>query len=455
MNEPVPFSRSAFPRDFVWGTATASYQIEGAVAEDGRGPSVWDTFAHTPGRVVDASSGDVACDHYHRWQSDLDLMASLGVGGYRFSIAWPRVLPRGRGAVERRGLDFYDRLLDGLLARGIQAYPTLFHWDLPQALQDEGGWQERSTAEAFAEYAGTLGERLGDRVATWWTLNEPVVHTLLGHALGTHAPGLTLLTDVFRVVHHQLLGHGWAVQALRAAGVGAPIGLVNNIAPAEPADPSSPADVAAARLLDGVYNRSYLDPVLRGHHPDDVVEALGVDTKCVRAGDLADIATPIDVLGVNYYFPNTVRASGPENPLGFELVPHSLTEASTQLGWPVLPDRLTTLLVDLAQTYGDVLPPIMVTESGCAVADEVAADGTVRDPFRIDYLDRHIRAVHAAIEAGVDVRGYFVWSFMDNFEWAEGLVPRFGLVHVDYETQRRTPKESFDWFRQLIRGTVP
>jgi beta-glucosidase len=447
-DQPFP----AFPEGFAWGTATASYQIEGAWDEDGKGMSTWDTFVRQPGKVLDGQTGDVACDHYHRWESDLDLMVELGVNAYRFSVAWPRVQPTGAGAVEPRGLEFYDRLVDGMLARGIAPYLTLYHWDLPQVLEDDGGWLDRGTAERFADYAGIVGERLGDRVAAWITLNEPFVNSSFGYSFGVHAPGRFLGLAVWPVVHHLLLGHGLAVQALRAAGVRGPVGITNNLSPVYAQDPDSEADRVAAQRLDAYYNRQFMDPVLLGTQPvDPAVAYPGSDLDVVRDGDAATIATPVDFVGVNYYNPQAVKAGGPDNPMGFELVPITGVPR-TGFDWPVVPEAFTDLLVDLKARYGDALPPVYVTENGTSVPDEVGADGRVRDGFRVAYLDRHLRAVAAAMAAGVDVRGYFCWSFLDNFEWAEGYYQRFGLVHVDFATQQRTPKDSFAWYRQVARG---
>jgi beta-glucosidase len=446
--DPFP----AFPDGFVWGTATAAYQIEGAWDEDGRGPSIWDTFVRSPGKVLGGQTGDVACDHYHRWESDLDLMVELGVNAYRLSVSWPRVLPAGAGAVEPRGLAFYDRLVDGLLARGIAPYVTLYHWDLPQLLEDDGGWLNRQTAERFGEYAGVVGERLGDRAAAWITLNEPFVTSSFGYSFGVHAPGRFLGLAVWPVVHHLLLGHGLAVQALRAAGVRGPIGITDNLSPVGAQDPDSAADVAAAARLDTYYNRQFLDPILLGTQPGDPADLYpGSDLSVVRDGDAAIIATPIDILGVNFYNPQLAKAGGPDNPMGFELVPITGVPR-TGFDWPVVPEALTELLVGLRERYGDALPPIYVTENGTSVPDELGADGRVRDPFRWAYLDRHVRAVHAAITAGADVRGYFCWSLLDNFEWAEGFEQRFGLVYVDFATQQRITKDSFAWYRQVVRG---
>ncbi len=425
-----------FPPGFLFGTATAAYQIEGAVAEDGRGPSIWDTFSHTPGTTRDGDTGDVACDSYHRSAEDVALMAGLGTQAYRFSISWSRVQPTGSGPVNPAGLDHYSRLVDELLAAGIAPAATLFHWDLPQALQDAGGWRSRDTAERFAEYAAAVAGTLGDRVAMWITLNEPVVHTFNGHVEGSHAPGLQLGFDALAVAHHQLLAHGLAVPALRAASA-APVGITNNYSPA---DPATPADADAAAGVDVLYNRLFTDPVLLGRYP--------VDVPGVAGGDLAAIAAPVDFLGVNYYFPQQVRAD-PAAALGFTSVP-APGEPRTAFDWPVLPDGLRRTLLDLRSAYGDALPPVHVTENGMAHDDTVGPDGTVDDPARVSYLDGHLRAVRAAIDAGVDVRGYFCWSLLDNFEWAEGFSKRFGLVHVDFATLARTPKTSYGWYRDLI-----
>ncbi len=437
-----------FPADFAWGVATSAYQIEGAVAEDDRGESVWDVFCRKPGAVRDGHTGDVAADHYHRWATDIGLMAELGLTAYRFSIAWPRVQPDGKGPAHEPGLDFYDRLTDALLARGITPVPTLFHWDLPQPLQDEdGGWLARDTAHRFADYAGLAAERLADRIGLWITLNEPFVVMAFGYALGIHAPGQALMLGALPAAHHQLLGHGLAASALRAAGA-RQVAITNNYSPAWPAT-DDPADVAAARAYDAMHNRMFADPLLLGRYPD--LSALGVGEDgpdCVLDGDLAVISAPLDALGVNYYNPTRLSAL-PDSPLPFRMEPIPGYPV-TAFGWPVIPAGLTEVLTLLRDRYGDRLPPVHITENGCSVADEIAADGTVDDQPRIRYLDGHLRAVHAAITAGVDVRGYFCWSLIDNFEWSEGYHQRFGLVHVDFETQQRTPKASFAWYRDLI-----
>ena len=427
-----------FPTGFQVGVSTASYQIEGAVDEDGRGPSIWDTFSHTPGRTADGDTGDVACDHYHRYAEDLDLMAELGVDAYRFSIAWSRVLPGGTGAVNRAGLDFYDRLVDALLARGIAPLPTLFHWDLPQALEDRGGWLDRDTAARFADYAGLVAGQLGDRVRRWITLNEPVIHMAEGYAFGNGAPGRELLLGALPVAHHQLLGHGLAVGALRTAGA-TEIMITNNLTPVIAEDP------AAAYAYDGFHNRLFNDPILRGTYPDFLAEGLAAS---VRDGDLEVIATPIDALGVNYYNPTRVGAPGPESPVPFEVLPIEGVP-TTAFGWPVVPDGLYELLTGLRRDYGDALPPIYITENGTSVDDKVV-DGRVTDTDRITFLDGHIRALAQAMAEGVDVRAYLTWTLLDNFEWAEGFHQRFGLVHVDRETQARTPKDSYYWLRDRL-----
>lgn len=442
---PLP----TFPPDFAWGTATAAYQIEGGWDADGKGPSTWDTFVHRPGTVLDGQTGDVAVDHYHRWAEDLDLMAGLGVNAYRFSVAWSRVLPQGTGTVNAAGLDFYDRLVDGMLARGIAPYLTLHHWDLPQTLEDAGGWTSRATAEAFAEYATVMADRLGDRVAAWITLNEPFVLTSFGHSFGVHAPGRTMGLAVWPVVHHLLLAHGLGVQALRAVGVSGLVGITNNLSPVW-ALTDSAEDRAAAERLDTFYNRQWLDPILLGSQPiDPQVAYPGSPADVVREGDAQIIASPIDMLGVNFYNPQQVKAPGPGNPMGFELVPITGVPR-TGFDWPVVPESLTDLLVGLTERYGDALPPMYVTENGTSIPDVVADDGRVHDDFRIAYLDRHIRAVADAMDRGADVRGYFCWSFVDNFEWAEGYHQRFGLVYVDLDTLERIPKDSFAWYRALV-----
>lgn len=445
-----------FPEGFLWGAATAAYQIEGATTEDGRGPSIWDTFSHTPGRVRDGDTGDVAADHYHRYAEDVDLMASLNLGAYRFSISWPRIQPDGRGQVNAAGLAFYDRLVDALLARGISPAVTLYHWDLPQALEDAGGWPARDTAHRFADYARLVHDALGDRVDLWTTLNEPWCSAQLGYGMGIHAPGRSEPGAAMAAMHHLLLGHGLAIEAMRAAArPEEQLSITLNLWPVLPAT-DSPEDLAAAHLLDGFMNRLYLDPVLRGAYPEDVVAATTglTDWSFVLPGDESVIAAPIDVLGINYYAPHrarsTPRGAGwsdfPRN-VGVEMLPPR--GEVTDMGWEISPKDLTDLLVRLAREYG---VPLMVTENGAAFPDVLQETGRVEDPRRVAYLEGHLGAVHDALSAGADVRAYFAWSLLDNFEWAEGYSKRFGLVHVDYETLERHPKDSALWFAQGARG---
>jgi beta-glucosidase len=412
-----------FPDGFVVGVSTSAYQIEGAASEDGRVPSIWDTFAHTSGKVKNGDTGDVACDHYHRWPADLALLSDLGVDAYRFSIAWPRLAD----------LSFYDRLVDSLLERGIEALPTLYHWDLPQELEDRGGWLNRDTSEQFASYADQVARRLGDRVRRWITLNEPVVHMAQGYAFGTHAPGHALLLDALPVAHHQLLAHGLAAQVLPGA-----VMLTNNCTPVVAASQDE-ADLAAAAVYDGFHNRLFNDPVLLGSYPPFLAPALEA---VVRDGDLDIIRTPLDALGINYYNPTRIAAAE-DSPLPFREVPIEGVPRTAH-GWPVVPEGLYDLLVGLRTTYGEALPPIYVTENGCSTDDGTA------DKFRIDYLDAHVRAAHRAMADGVDLRGFFVWSLTDNFEWSEGFSQRFGLVSVDFDTQVRTPNDSYHWLRDAL-----
>ncbi|MFE1771149.1 GH1 family beta-glucosidase [Streptomyces sp. NPDC059008] len=453
----VPVSSASlprFPRDFVWGVSTSAAQIEGAVAEEGRGPSSWDVFAAQAGRIKDGSHARVATDHYHRYREDVALLRGLGVGAYRFSVAWPRVVPDGDGAVNAAGLDFYDRLVDELLAAGVAPVPTLFHWDTPQALEERGGWLVRETAEHFAAYADAVAARLGDRVARWITLNEPAELTLLGYGLGQHAPGRRLLFEALPAAHHQLLGHGLAVQALRARGAGG-IGIANSHGPTWAASRDE-ADTSAAELYDLLLNRLFAEPLLLGRYPDEEWDLAGMLPGPV-AEDLKVIAQPLDWYGINYYQPTSVgapREAGGGEPADFAgiEIPAELPFAPRQIegyprtdfGWPVVPEALTELLVTFRERYGDRLPPVVITENGCSYEG-------VEDGERIAFLDGHLRALHAAMAAGVDVRGYFVWSLLDNFEWAEGYARRFGLVHVDYETLTRTPKASYHWLREVLR----
>ena len=429
---------------FVWGAATSSYQIEGAVTEDGRGPSIWDTFSATPGKVDNGDTGEVAADHYHRYGDDVALMADLGLGAYRFSIAWPRVQPLGSGAVNQRGLDFYRRLVDSLLERGIEPWPTLYHWDLPQPLEDAGGWPERDTALRFADYAAAVHEALADRVTRWTTFNEPWCSAFLGYATGRHAPGRREPAAAVRAAHHLLPGHGLAVRALGDAEVGITLNLTD-VSPRTRAD----ADLDAARRIDGMQNRIFLDPLLRGSYPVDVIADLCGTTSFdhVRPADLDLISVPPAFLGVNYYSPMLVAGNASEKPsayVGSPNVEHADGgRPRTSIGWEIDADGLLRLLLRLRRDYPAV--PLYVTENGAAFDDEV------HDTARIAYLADHLRACGEAIEAGVPLEGYFAWSLLDNFEWSFGYAQRFGLVHVDYATQRRTPKDSARWYSDVIR----
>ncbi len=435
---------STFPHGFRWGVATASYQIEGAVDEDGRGPSIWDTFCATPGKVDRGDTGEVACDHYHRWQHDLDVMRDLGVNAYRFSIAWPRVIPAGHGPVNEPGLDFYDRLVDGLLERGIEPHATLYHWDLPQALEEAGGWPGRGIVDAFVAYADAVTKRLGDRVRSYATLNEPWCSAFLGYVLGEHAPGRTDRALGLQAAHHLLLAHGSALDVMRTNAPAALHGVVVNLYPVHPAS-DAPADEAAAQRFDGFFNRWYLDALLKGAYPSDAWQGYGVDAPLVEAGDMAIISRPLDFLGVNYYT-RMVVADEPGDPWPAAR-PVSFEAERTAMGWEVYPQGLTDLLARLARDY--TLPPLLITENGAACPD-VLADGTVDDADRISYLARHIEAVRQALAQGVDVRGYFAWSLLDNFEWARGYSQRFGLVYVDFDSQARLPKGSARWYADFI-----
>jgi beta-glucosidase len=427
---------AGWPVGFMFGVASSSYQVEGAVAEDGRTPSVWDTFAARPGAVADASDGSVACDFYHRVDEDVALLGGLGADAYRFSIAWSRVMPAA-GAVESRGLDFYERVVDTLLEAGIAPVVNLFHWDHPQWLEDLGGWRSRETAARFGELADAVGRRLGDRVAMWSTCNEMFEHFALGHVLGEHAPGLTLpLEEAAGVAHHLMLGHGTALAALRAVTT-RPVIVINSYAPARPAS-GSEADAAVAGLYDLLQNRLFTDTLLYGEYPAEVAPLFA---PYVVEGDLELISAPVDGIGVNYYTVNAVRAV--EGPVPLEVVPPE-GYRQTPFGWAVVPEGLTEILTRLATDHGDSLPPLYVTENGCSSVS--GAD----DPDRVAYLSSHLDAVRAALAAGVDVRGYYVWTLMDNFEWAAGYTQRFGLVAVDRDTLARTPRTSYGWYRDAI-----
>ncbi len=450
MSQP---SDARFPDGFLWGTATASYQVEGAVGADGRGASIWDTFSHTPGATFHGDTGDVACDQYNRVADDVALMAELGVRAYRFSVAWPRIQPDGSGAPLEAGLDYYRRLVALLRDASIEPAVTLYHWDLPQALQDRGGWESRETADRFADFAQLVAEALGDEVGTWITLNEPWVSSFMGYGTGEHAPGIASLDAALRAAHHLHLAHGKAVQALRATLAStAQVGITLNLSPVR-AVTGEPADVAAATRVDGFLNRWFLDPVRRGRYPEDLLghfANLG-SAPPVEDGDLEIVSAPIDFLGVNYYSARTVVASAEDDTSLARLgAADSVAPGTpvTAMGWPIVPEGLTELLVRVARDYGPL--PLFVTENGAAFHDYVDPDGEVQDPERVAYLEAHFRAAHAAIAEGVDLRGYFVWSFLDNFEWAEGYSKRFGIVYVDYGTQRRIPKHSARWYSRVV-----
>jgi beta-glucosidase len=434
----------SFPPDFLWGVATSAYQIEGAWDEDGKGPSIWDVFTHEPGHVYGNQTGDVACDHYHRWRADVELMRQLGVKLYRFSISWPRVLPEGRGRVNAAGLDFYDRLVDALLAAGIQPFPTLYHWDLPQALQDQGGWPRRETVGAFAEYARVVAGRLGDRVRWWTTHNEPFIVAVFGHLTGEHAPGVRDVAAALQAAHHLLLSHGEAARAVRAAAkVPVQVGIALNLIPVHPATASA-EDAAAARRMDGLVNRFFLDPLFRAAYPEDLMRYFESAAPTVGPGDLERIAVPLDFLGVNYYSRYVARHD-PSAPLEASQVQPEGVEQS--LMWEVYPQGIEELLDRLQHEYRP--PAVLITENGTPGDDAVDAQGKVDDQPRIDFLRRHLAGVHRALGRGVPVRGYCVWSLMDNFEWALGYRMRFGLIHVDFDTLRRTPKASAVWYGQV------
>jgi beta-glucosidase len=435
---------AGLPPGFVWGAAAAAYQIEGATTEDGRGESIWDRFCSVPGAVRSGDTGAVACDFYHRFPEDVELMRVLGLDAFRFSVAWPRIVPDGRGRVEPRGLDFYDRLVDALLEAGIRPFVTLYHWDLPQALEDEGGWPVRSTAEAFAVYAETVAERLGDRVLDWATHNEPFCTAWLGYALGLHAPGRRSEADALAAVHHVLLSHGWAVDAVRRASPGARVGIVLDSWPVH-ATTDDPADVEAARQADALRNRLYFDPIFLGTYPEEALELLAPALPPVQAGDLATIAAPLDFLGINCYSRTLVRAD-PRGGRPIEV--RSPTGTLTDMGWEVYPHAIREVLTRTHREYAPAA--IYVTENGAAYADVRGHGGGVHDLERIAYLRDYIDAVARAAADGVPVHGYFVWTLLDNFEWSFGYSKRFGIVYVDYPTLERVPKDSFGWYRDLI-----
>jgi beta-glucosidase len=465
---PAAARGGGLPAGFLWGAATAAYQVEGSASADGRGPSIWDTFTHRPGTVRGGGTGDVAVDHYNRCTADVAMMADLGLSAYRFSVSWSRVQPAGRGAVNQAGVDFYSKLVDELLGHGIEPWLTLYHWDLPQPLEDAGGWPERDTAARFADYAVLLHNALGDRVRTWTTLNEPWCSAFLGYAAGEHAPGRQEPAASIRAAHHLLLGHGLATRALRAAGRDTKVALSLNLYGVEPA---TPADADAARRIDGLQNRLFLDPVLRGSYPADVVADLApvTDFDHVRPGDLETISQPLDALGINYYSRIVSRdgaGKGPKpGPAGGDRLLGSPFPGADSIGNadPVLPTTameweihaagLTDVLTRVAGEYD--APPLYITENGAAFDDTLTTDGRVHDPDRTRYIAAHLQACQDAIAAGVDLRGYFVWSLLDNFEWAWGYDMRFGIVYVDFPTQRRVLKDSALWYADSARRNAP
>lgn len=440
-----------FPADFVFGSATSAQQIEGAVREGGRGESIWDRMGGTPGRIAGGATADVACDHFHRWREDIERMKWLGLRGYRFSIAWPRILPEGTGVVNRAGLDFYDSLVDGLLEAGIQPHATLYHWDLPQALQDRGGWGARFILEAFAEYTDVVSQRLGDRVGSWSTHNEPWCVATLGHEAEHHAPAHREPAEALRVAHHLLVSHGMAVKILRENAPGAEVGIVLNLVPATP-NSDSEEDLEALRRFDGFFNRWYLDPLYRGHYPEDAIadrvrsgHLESAALPFVEDGDMELAAVPTDFLGVNYYSRLVVQAGPDGNASGVRMVPE---EELDQMGWEDYPDGLYQILDRVHRDYSPAR--LYITENGTALDNGPDATGRIADTRRVDYLSGHLEACARAVQDGIPLAGYFAWSLMDNFEWAHGYARRFGLYWVDFETQQRLPKDSAFYYRDFL-----
>ena len=456
-------SKLSFPEGFVWGAATSSYQIEGAAQADGKGKSNWDVFSHTPGNTVNGDTGDMACDHYNRWPEDIQLMRSLGLDSYRFSIAWPRIFPEGRGTVNQKGLDFYSRLIDGLLEAGITPLATLHHWDYPWALESEGGWRERAMVDRFAEYTDVVTQALGDRVKRWATHNEPSIFAFLGHWVGFHSPGMRDFTAALKVSHHLLLSHGMAVPIVRANVADAKVGIVLNINHTVPVSGEAD-DYERYRLTDGVRHRWFMDPVFGRDYPGDVIKQAIKEgyiktpdlDGTVQEGDMEKIAVATDFLGLNYYsrdIPppfNTLRdmESNREAVVGV----HPESQETTKMGWDVYPAGMYKML---SRVYWDYMPKnIYITENGGSFEDHLTEDGAVKDPRRLKYVKEHLSQVHRAIQSGIPVRGYYVWSLLDNFEWGMGYSERFGVVHVDFETQKRTPKDSALWYRDVIAANA-
>jgi len=439
-----------FPKDFIWGAATASYQIEGAWDEDGKGESIWDHFSHQPYRIFNDDTGDIACDHYHHMPQDVALMKDLGLKSYRFSISWPRILPDGVGRVEPRGLDFYDRLVDRLLESGITPMATLNHWDFPQALETMGGWTNRDSVDWFTDYAGVVFEKLGDRVSYWATHNEPFVIAMLGYAHGIFAPGIASFPQAFQATHYLHLAHGKTVQLYRQMGLKGQIGIVLNLGTFKPKT-NQPEDIAAARRMEDMTNNLYLDPIFKGKYPDEFIAWIGKSGPEIQNGDMAVISQPIDFLGINYYF-GQIASYSPQGYMKFQAQPNiDPGWGITQKGWGICPSQLKALLLHLKENYGN--PPMYITENGTALNEPVDESRYVNDQGRINYLRAHFQAAHQAIQLGANLKGYFIWSLMDNFEWADGYDQRFGLIHVNFgdPDRKRTPKASFNWYRDVIK----
>ena len=449
INEQLNLRRTDFPANFRWGSSTSSYQIEGATQEGGRGESIWDRFTSMPGKIRDASSGAVACDHYHRWPADLDLAQSLGTNAYRFSIAWPRIFPNGRAAKPNaQGLDFYSRLVEGMLERGLEPWATLYHWDLPQALQDQGGWAQRETVDAFLAYTDVMTRHLGDRVKNWITHNEPWCTAFIGNFEGHHAPGLKDFKVAMQVCHHLLVSHGLAIPVIRRNVPDARVGAALSLHPLRAASDRA-EDVAATQRHDGLRNRWFLDALYGRGYPQDIWAVLGGNAPQVAPNDMNVIATPTDFLGVNYYFPENVADAPSQGVMQTRVVELENIER-TDFGWEVSPEGMVELLARVARDYHP--EHIFLTENGSTYDDLVSPDGVVHDVKRRDYLQRHLKALHQILQLGIPVEGYFAWSLLDNFEWAEGYVRRFGLTHVDFQTQQRRLKASGLWYQAFLRG---
>lgn len=439
-----------FPKNFVWGTATASYQIEGGVHENGRGPSIWDIFSHTHGKIADGSTGDVAVDHYHRYAEDINLMRMLGLQHYRLSIGWPRIVPDESGKIEQRGLDFYDRLIDTLLEAGITPYTTLYHWDLPFWLQQKGGWANRETVDAFLNYTKTVVQSLSDRVHNWITLNEPWVAAFCGNVSGVHAPGITDVKTALQVAHNMLLAHGKAVNLIKEEASDAKVGIANNLAWVESATSKS-EDVLAAQRWDDAYNRWFMDPLFKGSYPEQLVEYYGPFMPTILDGDMEVIASPMDFLGLNYYTRRLVIHDVDDGFIEAKQVYRSHVKRSEFEEFEIWPEGLYKVLVRIKEEYTEL--PIYITENGTTLMDELSEDGCVHDPDRVSYLREHFAAVHQAIVEGCNVNGFFVWSFVDNFEWGFGYTKRFGIVYVDHnDNLRRIPKDSAHFLSQVLRS---